>query len=57
MIYIINYCKHFISCFTACVLNQSRGYWLLNDALYVTISMNLKLKEGMNAFLVDTNDE
>jgi hypothetical protein len=52
MIYIINYFKHFISCFTACVLNQSRGYWLLNDALHVAISMSFKLKEGMNLFLL-----
>jgi len=57
MIYIINYCKHFISCFIACVLNQSRGYWLLNDPLHVAISMSIKLKEGMNVFVVDTNDE
>jgi hypothetical protein len=57
MIYIINYCKHFISYFIACVLNQSRGYWLLNDALHVAISMSLKLKQGMNVFFVDTNDE
>jgi hypothetical protein len=30
---------------TTCVLNQSRGHWLLNDALHFTISMSLKLKE------------
>jgi len=29
----------------ACVLNQSRGHWLLSDALHSTISMSLKLKE------------
>jgi hypothetical protein len=29
----------------ACVLNQSHGYWLLNDALHFAISMSLKLKE------------
>ncbi len=28
-----------------CVLNQSRGHWLLKDALHVAITMNLKLKE------------
>jgi hypothetical protein len=30
---------------TTCVLNQSRGHWLLNDALHSTISMSLKLRE------------
>jgi len=29
----------------ACVLNQSRGHWLLFDALNVIITMNLKLKK------------
>jgi hypothetical protein len=29
----------------ACVLNQSRGHWLLSDAFHSTISMSLKLKE------------
>jgi hypothetical protein len=52
MAYIINYCKHCIPCFTACVLNQSKGYWFLNDALHIAISMSLKLKEGMNHLLV-----
>ncbi len=28
-----------------CVLNQSHGHWLLNDALHFVISMSLKLKE------------
>ncbi len=28
-----------------CVLNQSHGHWLLFDALHVTITMTLKLKE------------
>ncbi len=28
----------------ACVLNQFRGHWLLNDALHFAISMSLKLK-------------
>ncbi len=31
-----------------CILNQSKGHWLLNDALNITISMSLKLKEEMN---------
>jgi hypothetical protein len=30
---------------SAYVFNQSRGHWLLNDALDSTISMSLKLKE------------
>jgi hypothetical protein len=38
-----------VDCFSlvviACVLNQSRGHWLLSDAFHSTISMNLKLKE------------
>jgi len=29
----------------AYVFNQSRGHWLLNDALHYAISMSLKLKE------------
>jgi len=29
----------------ACVLNQSRGHWLLSDDLHFAISMSLKLKE------------
>ncbi len=29
----------------ACVLNQSHGYWLFNDAFHFTILMSLKLKE------------
>jgi hypothetical protein len=37
---------------TICILNQSRGHWLLSDALQTTISMSLKLKEEMNNFLV-----
>jgi hypothetical protein len=32
----------------ACILNQSKGFWLSNDALNVAISMNLKLKDKMN---------
>ncbi len=31
-----------------CILNQSKGHWLLNDALNIAISMSLKLKEEMN---------
>jgi len=29
----------------ACVINQSSGHWLLNDALHLAISMSLKFKE------------
>jgi hypothetical protein len=29
----------------ACVLNQSRGHWLLSDVLHFAISMSLKLRE------------
>jgi hypothetical protein len=35
----------------ACVFNQSRGHWLLNDALLMLFSMNLKLKEENKIFL------
>ncbi len=28
----------------ACILNQSKGHWLLSDALNSTISMSLKFK-------------
>lgn len=31
-----------------CVLNQSRGHWLLKNALHVAITMNLKLKEEIS---------
>ncbi len=35
---------------TTCVLNQSRGHWLLSDAFHFAISMSLKLiKESENA--------
>jgi hypothetical protein len=37
---------------TICILNQSRGHWLLSDALQIAISMNLKLKEEMNNLLM-----
>ncbi len=30
---------------STCVLNQSRGHWLLNDTLNSTISMSLKFKD------------
>jgi hypothetical protein len=31
-----------------CILNQSKGHWLLNDALNFTISMNLKFKDEID---------
>ncbi len=37
---------------TICILNQSKGNWLLSDALQTPISMSLKLKEEMNNLLV-----
>jgi hypothetical protein len=38
-------CQIIVDCLFACILNQSRGHWLLNDALHSTISMSLKLKK------------
>ncbi len=42
-------CQIFVDCFslvvTTCVLNQSRGHWLLSGALHFVISMNLKLRK------------
>ncbi len=42
-------CQIIIDCFShviiACVLNQSKEHWLLNDALHSGISMSLKLIE------------
>ncbi len=32
-----------------CVLNQSKGHWLLSDAFHSTIFISLKLKELENA--------
>jgi hypothetical protein len=37
---------------TTNVLNQFLNHWLLDDALHVTISMNLKLKEEMKCLLI-----
>jgi hypothetical protein len=34
------------------VLNQFLNHWLLDDALHVIISMNLKLKEEMKCLLI-----
>jgi len=53
MAYIIDYCKHYgLPIVIACILNKSKGPWLLNDVLNITISMNVKLKEKMNHFLL-----
>ncbi len=42
-------CQIVVDCLTpvvtTCVLNQSRGHWLLSDAFHSTIPMSLKLKE------------
>jgi hypothetical protein len=45
-----------------CTLTQSNNHWLLNDALNVAISTNLKLKKKMNHFflldvLIDDDDD
>jgi hypothetical protein len=46
-------CQIVVDCLSliliVCVLNQSRGYWLLSDALHFAISMTLKLREPKNA--------
>ncbi len=52
--------KWMITCINAnlvvitCILNQSRGQWLLGYALHVTISMSIKLKEAISHFILDT---
>jgi hypothetical protein len=33
----------------ACILNQSRGHWLLNDALNFAISMSLKFRNEIDS--------
>jgi hypothetical protein len=37
-----------------CILNQSKGHWLLSDALHATISMSIKLKEEISHFVLGT---
>jgi hypothetical protein len=37
----------------ACILNQSRGHWLLSDALNFAISMSLKLKDEIDSTTFD----
>ncbi len=34
---------------SSCILNQSRGHWLLSDALNYTISMSLKFRDEMES--------
>ncbi len=34
---------------SACILNQSRGHWLLSDALNFAISMSLKFRDGIDS--------
>ncbi len=36
-----------------CILNQSRGHWLLSDALNSTISMSLKFKNEIDSASFD----
>ncbi len=42
-------CQIIVDCLSyvviVCNLNQFKGHWLLSDALHLTISMSLKLKE------------
>jgi hypothetical protein len=40
---------------SACVLNQSRGHWLLNDTLNSTISMSLKFKDKIETVIFFNN--
>jgi hypothetical protein len=42
---IVDFLGHVAS---TCILNQSRGHWLLNDALNSIISMSLKLKNEID---------
>jgi len=37
-----------------CILNQSRGHWLLSDALNFAISMNLKFKDEIDSATFDS---
>jgi len=38
---------------SACILNQSKGHWLLNDALNFAISMSLKFKNEIDLATFD----
>jgi hypothetical protein len=37
-----------------CILNQSRGHWLLSDALNFAISMNLKFRDEIDSTTFDS---
>jgi hypothetical protein len=37
----------FFSTVSACVMNKSRGHWLLIGALFIVITMSCKLKEEL----------
>jgi len=37
----------------ACILNQSKGHWLLNDALNFAISMSLKFRDEIDFVTFD----
>ncbi len=36
-----------------CILNQSKGHWLLSDALNFAIPMSLKFKDEINSTAFD----
>jgi hypothetical protein len=38
---------------STCILNQSRGHWLLSDALNCIISMSLKFKDEIDSATFD----
>jgi hypothetical protein len=38
---------------SVCILNQSRGHWLLNDALNSAISMSLKFRDEIYSTTFD----
>jgi hypothetical protein len=39
---------------SACILNQSKGHWLLSNALNFAISMNIKFKDeiGLQTLII-----
>jgi hypothetical protein len=43
---VVNCIFHIVSIF---VLKQSRGHWLISDALHLTISMNVKLRGTLDS--------
>jgi hypothetical protein len=42
---------------STCILNQSRGHWLLSDALNFAISMSLKFREEIDLATFDNTIE